>query len=186
MIQSGETVTYLLRQTFYCWFCTFLQQNKHSSWSSLRKECFVLQKAHCPPVFSDSSLWMDGIVLSFSGSPQIWPSDRFSFCTAGLCISFHLRYVQYALVAWVSSPETCQTHHTGARRTLPLSVSLTGCYLSGLLSLRLSVTQSRAAGNVVWWYASSANRHLVASKLTVTTSWQMIYRSKRLWTCTCL
>lgn len=81
------------------------------------------------------------------------------------------------------SLETCHTHHTGA---MSISHSLTGCYLSSLLTISLSVIWTQAAGNDVWWCSTSENRHLAASKLTDTTRWQMIYRSKRLWICTCL
>lgn len=151
------------------------EQNIHSS-SGVASP----KKRFCPKN-GDSSKWMDFILMGVSGSSPLWASYRFSHCNACLPISVYSGFVQYVLLS-VNPPsqETCQTHQTSAMK-ISRSASRTG-YLFGRLSVRLSIIWSGAAGNAVWWCAFSANRHLVASKLTNSAFWQMIYRWKRLWT----
>ncbi len=165
MKSSDET------QWHYCWNRYIAADSVHSS-SKTHIE-FFLHRIFC---IKNVTLLIQ--LLAIAHCEWIWSSwgfrVRLIFDPVTVFI-LHCRAVYFYIWSMCNmrfvredecSLETCQTHHTGA---MSVSHSLTGCYLSGLLSIRLSVTWTQAAGNVAWWCSAPANRHLTVSKLTDTT-----------------
>lgn len=123
-----------------------------------RAELKKKKKKDIPPTpHTDSSVWIDAVsaeVFRFLSSltqrqvtrvPEQGCAFHFIWGMYNMCLSV-------SFLPW----QTCQTHHAS-------TLSISHCTsLNGLLSvwpsfsLGLSVTWTRAAGNVVWWCASSA------------------------------
>lgn len=87
--------TLLIKQTYWCWFCTFLQQNTHSSRGILSAKNILLLLqllviAHCGWIWSSGGFQ---VRLIFD------PVTGFHSALQG-CVFEHLENVQDALFAW--------------------------------------------------------------------------------------